>query len=66
MPKEIILLTDANEASALIPLLSKVAPDLTITLVQTLDELESACSTSHENRRLIALLHASDRSGIQF
>lgn len=54
MPKEIILLTDANEASALIPLLSKVAPDLTITLVQTLDELESACSTSHENRRLIA------------
>ncbi len=54
MPTEIILLTDANEASTLIPLLSDVAPGLSIVLVQTLDELHSACSTSHESRRLIA------------
>jgi methionyl-tRNA formyltransferase len=54
MPTEIVLLTDANEASTLIPLLSDAAPKLSVVLVQTLDELQSACSTFHGSRRLIA------------
>ena len=43
MPKEILLLTDANEAAGLIPLLSDAAPGLPVTLVQSLGELETAC-----------------------
>jgi hypothetical protein len=42
MPREILLLTDANEAAGLMPLLANTALYLPVTLVQDLDKLEAA------------------------
>ena len=54
MPKEILLLTEAIEAPTLIPLLSDARPGLTVTHVENLEQLNDACRTRVDGRRLIA------------